>query len=390
MSLIRINKWQVAIVTHEETTGPAHDLRDYLREKVSHLLFIAHPLLFIPKNFDKSSYWQFYEKGRMRQEGKAYHWRLPELALYVKDIIYTLIWLLKTGKTYDLYVGVGNLNAFSGLLLKKIGRVKRCAFYCIDYVPERFSNRIVNSLYHFIDRFVVESCDRTWNLSPRMVEGREKKWQRRFLKQITLPIGVWYNRIRPLSFEKINRKEILYMGTILEKQGIQLIIQALPEIKKTIPKIHFTIIGRGPYEEELKKLSKKLNLEKEITFMGYIKEPVEMETRMRKAAVAMAMYNKKTDMFSYYADPGKVKIYLAAGLPVLITDVPFIAQQVVDNKCGIIVEYNKDNLSKNIIKLLKDKKRLKKYRQNARVFAKQFDWEIIFRKALTDISLERG
>jgi len=38
----------VVIVTHEATTGPALDLRDYLIRKTKNLLFISHPLLFAP------------------------------------------------------------------------------------------------------------------------------------------------------------------------------------------------------------------------------------------------------------------------------------------------------------------------------------------------------
>lgn len=41
----------VVIVTQQGTTGPSHDVRDLPATHVKKLLFIGHPLLFLPENF---------------------------------------------------------------------------------------------------------------------------------------------------------------------------------------------------------------------------------------------------------------------------------------------------------------------------------------------------
>ncbi len=130
---------KIIIVTYEATTGPAHDLRDFLVDKSKQLLFIAHPLLFIPANFNKSSYWEMYRNGKKIQQGRAFHFILPEIILYLKDFIYSLIWTLTKMQRSDLYFGVGNINALVGIILKKIGLTQKVIFYCIDYIPQRFS-----------------------------------------------------------------------------------------------------------------------------------------------------------------------------------------------------------------------------------------------------------
>ena len=52
MKKVSLAKSNAVIVIHEETTGLAYDLRDYLlKQGIRELLFIAHPLLYLKKNF---------------------------------------------------------------------------------------------------------------------------------------------------------------------------------------------------------------------------------------------------------------------------------------------------------------------------------------------------
>ena len=52
MKKVSLAKSNAVIVIHEETTGLAYDLRDYLlKQGIRELLFIAHPLLYLKKKF---------------------------------------------------------------------------------------------------------------------------------------------------------------------------------------------------------------------------------------------------------------------------------------------------------------------------------------------------
>lgn len=379
-----VNLGNVIILTYEATTGPAHDLRDFLTGHVDRLLFIAHPLLFIPSNFKKSSYWQLYKGRRKAREGKAFHWRLPELVLYIKDVLYSLFWVMtKIGRT-DLFLGVGNINAVVGVLLKRLGFTKKVIFYCIDYVPRRFQSNLINEFYHRIDKWATEGSDVTWNLSPRMAEGRNKKWGRDLGNQITVPIGVWYDRIQKHRSQKNNPHEIIYLGTIIEKQGLDMCVEAINRLKNKIKDIKLTVIGSGPYEDVIKGLVKKYKLEKYVEFLGYLPNHEDVEKRLSTASLAVALYNPAKDIFSYYADPMKVKTYFACGLPVLITDIPYVARQTAKAGCGIIVEYALSDVTAKIEQFFKDTKKISRYRTNALKFAKQYDWNNVLTKALKE------
>ncbi len=385
------NFWQkskVVIVIHEATTGLAYDFRDYLlRQGVQELLFIAHPLLYLKENFKNSSRYELYKDSKLVKSHTAFHWVLPEPLLYIKDFLYTILWCI--GSKYNLFFGIDNLNAFSGYVLKLLGRVDKVIYYVIDYIPKRFSNKFFNMIYHKIEKFAAENSDWTWNLSPRMIEERSRRWNKKFSNQLVVSHGVNVNRIKRLPLDKINSTEILYMGSLLKKQGIQLVIQILPLIVKKIPTIQLTIIGKGPYEKELKQLTREMNLDGHVSFLGYIENHKDMENRIAKAALAIALYDKKNDEFSYYADPGKIKNYLGAGVPVILTDVPYVAREVVRAKCGFIIQYTKKDLLDILLMFFLDKKLMKEYRYNAVRFAKKYDWDRIFANALAYLNHDK-
>lgn len=377
---------KIAIVFHEATSGVADDLRDFLlKEGVAELLFIAHPLLYLKENFRKSSRYEMYVGGKCIKEGKAFHWVLPEILLYAKDCLYTFFWCLFLSKRIDIFIGIGNVNAFTGLILRQFLYVNKVIYYVIDYVPIHFQNTIINTIYHTVEKIAALYSNWTWNLSPRMIEARNRRWGIKFPNQLVMFHGVAFNRIKRVPFEKVHKSEILFMGTLLKKQGIQLLIEALGEIRQKIPNVKLIIIGKGPYEIELKQLTKKMNLLEQVEFLGYIPDQRQVENRIAQAALAIALYDKQSDEFTYYADPGKIKNYLGAGVPVIMTDVPFIASQVVQAKCGFIVEYNKEELSKTILSFFTNTELMKMYRLNAIAFAREYDWKKIFKRGFQNI-----
>lgn len=388
MKMNSLKNKKIVIVTHVYATGPAQDLEEYLvnRIKIDRLLFIGHPLFYAPRI--SGSRYKKYTNGKLIKEKSLPNWRMPSAVAYVKDILLTFLWVFLTREKWDLYVGSGGINAFVGIWLRRLGKTKKVVFYTIDYVPKRFENKIINNLYHWVDKFCVKNADQTWNLCHRMAEAREKQKgmkQSDYNKQLTLPIGIWYERIKRLNFDKIQKHTLVFMGHILEKSGVQLVLKAIPDIVNEIKDFKFVIIGSGEYEERLKEITKNLNIEKYVDFKGYVDDHKDLENMLAKCACGVAIYYKEADTFTYYTDPSKVKVYLATGLPVIITDVPYIAREIEGAKCGVIVEYKKEDLVNAIVSLLKNEELLKEYRENATEFARQFDCNKIFLGALGEI-----
>ncbi|TSC88479.1 MAG: glycosyltransferase [Microgenomates group bacterium Gr01-1014_5] len=385
----KIKESKILIIVHEHVTGGvAHVLRDYLLEKTpKRLVFIAHPLLYIKESYAKSSYYEQYDKGKLTKSEKAYHWRLPEPILYVKDFLYTIFWTFKTRSRYSVIIALDPLNAVAGIILRCLGRADIVVHYCIDYFPTRFQNPLMNWIYHSIDKFAVRYSDETWNLGARMVKARAEdhgmtgeEYKKR---QYHVPIGVWMAKIKRYSPLKFDKNKLIYAGGFIPYMGIDLVIQALPKIIKKVPRVTLDIIGRGDAGEDWKKLAEKLGVEKRISFEDWMEEREAFHLRLSGAAIGMAPFNYNIlDDKVKNADPGKIKDYTSSGLPVITTKAVYTHKQIEDAGAGIIIDYTVDSLANAVIKLLTNPKLLLEYRKNALKYAKQFDWDKLYRENL--------
>ncbi|MEK6878812.1 MAG: hypothetical protein AABY22_04355, partial [Nanoarchaeota archaeon] len=208
---------KIVIAVHEGMpVGSAHDLRRFfLESKIEKLLFIAHPLTFENEFYKNSSRYELYQHGQIINKRKSFHWRLPDIFLYIKDFFYTLLWSTKCDKKFDLFIGIDPLNALAGIILRTFGRTNKVIYYTIDYFTPRFGNKILNTIYHSIDKFCVRFCDETWNLSSAMEKKRETYNNmpiNLYNRQYTVPIGVWFYRAKRKPFNKINKKKIIFTG----------------------------------------------------------------------------------------------------------------------------------------------------------------------------------
>lgn len=379
----KLKELDVAIVSHIFSSGPSQELESFLSDKVKSLLFIGHPFEY---RKEINSFYRFHVHKNTKLH-KAIGWKLPGAFLYFKDFLYTMIWILKSNTKFDYYIGADNFDAFCGLILQKLGRVDKVIFYCIDYVPRRFQNSMLDWLYHFFDKACLTHCSVVWNVSKNMAQAREKfkgLKAENCARQIVVPLGIWHDRIPKISLEEKDKNTLIYMGHLLEKQGVDMVIRSIPCIKRKIPDIKFIIIGTGNYESSLINLVKELKLDKNVIFTGYVESHKEVERRISEGTIGMALYKPVESNYSYFADPGKIKNYLSAGLPVILTNVPPIARELVIKKCAFVVEYEEKDVCKKITNLLLDRKLLKCYSRNAIDFAKSYDWNSVFSNALIE------
>lgn len=378
----KLKRLNVVIASHIYATGPALDLEEFLQSRVKSLFFVGHPFSY---RKETNSFYRLYAKGKLKKKYKAYDWKLPEALVYLKDAFYTFWWVGRQKDKIDLFIGSDNFLAFLGILLKRAGKVRKVILYTIDYVPQRFDNPILNFLYHFFDKQCLEYCEVVWNVSLQIAKAREKfKGLRaeKYARQIIVPLGIWYDRIPKLPFSEKDRYRIIFLGHLLEKQGVQVVIEAMPKIVKRIPQVRLVVIGTGPYEKQLKNMVTKKKLGKHVSFLGYIKNHRKVEQELAKSTLAVATYKSDPKSFTYFADPGKIKAYLGAGLPIVLTDVPPIAKTIKNKNCGYLVEYGATSISDLITDVLKDTKKLKRFSKNALKYARKFDWNKIFGKAL--------
>ncbi len=359
--------------------GPPQEVREYLLKKVNKIVYIEHPF---PYADDKRSSMSVYENGKLKEQLFTPIRNGPEVFFYFADFWISAYFILKSKKIFDACIALDCLNTISMIPFRFLGIIKKLIFYTIDYVPQRFPNRILNRLYHLVDRLACLFADTIWVLSPKMTESRLMSGVRRMAPTVTLPMGANLERIRPLPISKINRHQFIFVGILLEKQGLQLIIQALPKIIKKVKDVQLVVVGKGEYEQTLIKLAHDLHVERYINFLGFVEKHSDVEKLLCKSAIGIAPYMPISDNYTYFTDPGKPKLYLGCALPVVITDVPAIARVIQAKKAGFVMDYSVQSCATILIRLLTNEKLYAQYRRNAMELAKSYDTNSLIKRAL--------
>ncbi len=105
--------------------------------------------------------------------------------------------------------------------------------------------------------------------------------------------------------------------------------------------------------------------------------------------MAVAPYDTAEDSFTRFADPSKVRAYMAGGLPVVMTDVPPNADELAAEGGAELVQYTPEGLADGIAKLLSSQEEWRRRREAGLAYAKRFDWEQILGRVLRDVGFER-
>ena len=377
-----------AVVSHVFTTGPAQELVDYLRTVARSVVFVSHPFYTSSKRVSEA---QRFDKHGMQGTSALKVRTGFELLDYLADLVSTLVYFTRRENRVHVYIGLDSLNSLAGIILRRFGFVRTAIFYSIDFVERRFTSALLSRVYLFLEDFSVHHADITWNLSSRVIDGRRKMGidMESASPQIVVPTGANTSEITRLPVELINRKTLAYLGTLRKGQGLELLLDAMPRVLERVPDANLVIVGSGPLEEELKSRCDDLGIGEATKFLGFVSDHREVEKILCKSALGIAIYEPTYDNFTYYADPGKVKIYAACGLPLIITDVPEIARELTSCRAGIVVEYDARSVADTIASVLLNDDDYSHMREAAFEFAKRYSWPDIFARALAESALGR-
>jgi glycosyltransferase involved in cell wall biosynthesis len=140
---------------------------------------------------------------------------------------------------------------------------------------------------------------------------------------------------------------IAVVSRLRKYKRLDLLIEAVTIVKKTIPHIQVDIIGRGPDQTRLKRLIKHYDLEKNIHFYGYLSNS-ERDQLMAKAWLTTITSRK---------EGWGITISEAAqfGLPAIGVDAPGTRDAIIDRQTGrLLADDSPAVLADTIIDIIKD------------------------------------
>jgi FkbM family methyltransferase len=374
----------VLILSHsqEETVGADDELLKYLVKKEVESHLFQFPFVYSSDGATRITHVVDKEYVALRSRIKFYK---PQLISYVKDVISAFFYCKRYMKDNSLIVCSDNilvLSAYlSSIFARFLGKKPKIVYYVIDYTPRRFKNTFLNSIYEWVDKKAFECTDFVWVLNREMINGRlaDKGYPKRDDNIAVVPFGNNSLDYTDEDYNNFDINNIVYLGGVYKSKGSELFTDIVKNlIKKGYKDIKLHVIGGGD-TEKLKETLKEEGLENNVIVYGRSADQSKTEKLLLKCAVAIAPYNPNDkNSFSFYADPGKVKVYLGCGLPIVITEVPSIYKILVQEKAGLTANYDGKDFADKIEKVMED---IKNYRSNARRLGLKYSWDSIFSEA---------
>ncbi len=374
-----INK-KVVIFSHYATTGACEELRDWLLGlKVRELVYVAFPFGSNRNRFIRVE--RFRKGERVKVIQSLFRLKLSEPFAYAKDFFYALLYSVRFARNADVLVAGDNLLAWAGILTRRLVRVRRVAYYMIDYTPVRYANRILNALYYGVDRLAAYHSDAVWPLTPQIIRGRfdSGRLDERRVRWYTVPYGS--HPQKGLDIATCDRKQVVYLGDVVRNKGAELFVPMARALKRLVPDFRFTVIGGGKDLPALREEVKSAGLDDHFEICGFVEKIEDVIGRLAGAGVAIApYYPHDPNNFTFYADPGKIKVYLGCWLPIVLTDVPPIAQELVREGAGRIARYDAEDFAREVASVLTGVT-YAQMRGHARRLGVSYAWPEVFKAA---------
>jgi glycosyltransferase involved in cell wall biosynthesis len=367
----------LAIASNGFADGPAQALRDYSVAQGADVVTIFHPLT--PEQ-GRTHRIATYARGTRVAEREV---RLP-LSAPLSFVLDPLVPLLPP--KVEAWFGFNPLACARGLLARRTGRARRVFLWSVDFVPDRFGRGTVPTrIYDRLDRLCCLRADARIELSEAARDGRNRRHDLPAQEAAAhvVPMGAWIDRVPTTPPDGFRRRRVVFLGHLIARQGVGTLLDALVVHED----VAADVIGTGPLEAELRERAESLGLDARVTFHGYVADHRDVERLLADASVALAPYHQSDDSFTRYADPGKLKAYLAAGLPIVLTDVPPNARELAAQAGAEVVADNAAAIADGIARTLASPEQWRTRREAALAYARRFDWSVLLGDLLAKLDL---
>ena len=217
---------------------------------------------------------------------------------------------------------------------------------------ERFWRR---KLFIFLERLAAQCCNRMIAVSPFLIDWALKEKIAPRHKLIDIRGGIELEKF----FASVNIAEkkkqlgitedelvVAEVAKLWKGKGQEILLEAVPNVLREIPKLKVLLVGEGSQEQRLKSLARRLGIEDKIIFTGFRWDIPELTAVADIACLP-----------SFWEGMGRsVLEAMVCAKPVVASRVGGIVDLVEDSVTGFLVSPGDTQaLAQAIIRLLKDK-----------------------------------
>ena len=181
---------------------------------------------------------------------------------------------------------------------------------------------------------------------------------------ITIPNGLDINTIKSVPASD-RASDIIFAGRLLSHKNVDVLLRAVALLQKKIPHISLSIVGDGPEQENLERLTAQLGMQKNISFFGFLEDHREVYALMRASRVFVLPSTREG--FGIAVIEAN-----ACGLPVITIDDEHNAAKelIIKSENGTLCALDSKKLAEAIEKMLTTRKDPEFYIP----YAQKYDW----------------
>ncbi len=148
---------------------------------------------------------------------------------------------------------------------------------------------------------------------------------------------------------------LLYIGTLADWQGLDVVIKALPRIlEQQAVRLHIIRRGRSRQRKLLAKQIRKLGVEENVIVQSAVPHH-EVPTVIADSDICLAPLGLNDRNVTQGACPIKVLEYMASSRPLIASNMPIVRELVREDIDGLLFSPNDpDDLARQVLTLLND------------------------------------
>ncbi len=289
---------------------------------------------------------------------------------------------------YDVVVGNALIGSAAASIVKMIsGKPSISIIYDVDQIKKDVSglgaiNKIIRK---FLQKIILDISDAVVVDSQKVKRDILKLHRIRAGKIHVVESGFNIDKNFKDARKPAHTKVILFVGINTKKKGLEDLVNAFAQVKKSVPDSILWIVGPNTgflqsFHKELLYLATKLNVLDDITFFG----EVPSTSPFYKACDVFVLPSHHSEGFGI---PCVEAGYFSK--PVVATKIFEETGVVVDGKTGIIVEpHRSDELAKAVLKILGNPRYARKLGSEGKKHSFKYSWERAtreFEKVLNDL-----
>jgi len=169
-----------------------------------------------------------------------------------------------------------------------------------------------------------------------------------------------------------SRFHLIYHGTVVQRYGLDVAIRAIDRVRRDIPGIHLTILGKGDYIDTLIQMTQELALGAHVSICNEIRPVEELPGIIRAADLGIVPY--RNDTFTDALLPTKLMEYAALGLPAIAARTTAIEAYFRDTMTEFFEPGDSNDLAARIHELYQCPERMAELTRSSKKFNERYNW----------------